>query len=183
MIKPSKVKPKKRRGLLRRFLRRNEGTAAIEFAIVSLPFFILLFATVESFVAVFAGQVLDTAVADSSRLIRTGQAQTQGFNEADFTQTVCERAVMFLDCENTMMIDVRTYTDFNDADFTDPIDGDGNVEDDDFDFDMGARNEIVVVRVYYPWPIVTDYLGAFLSNVSGNKRLLVATSAFRNEPF
>ena len=178
-----KIAKRRKIRLFRRFWRQEEGSAAVEFAIISLPFFILLFATIETFVAVFAGQVLDTAVADTARLVRTGQAQTTGFSQADFTQTVCERAVLFLDCTNTMKVDVRVYTDFNDADFDDPIDGDGDFDESGFDFDMGGRNDIVVVRVYYPWPIITDYLGAFLSNVNGNKRLLVATSAFRTEPF
>jgi hypothetical protein len=41
----------------------------------------------------------------------------------------------------------------------------------------------VVVRLYYQWPIYVSLLGDNLSNLSGNKRLLVATSVFRNEPY
>jgi hypothetical protein len=35
------------------------------------------------------------------------------------------------------------------------------------------------VRLFYQWPIYV----ALLQNMSGGKRLLVATSAFRNEPY
>ena len=37
----------------------------------------------------------------------------------------------------------------------------------------------MVVRLFYQWPIYVS----LLQNMSGNKRLLVATAAFRNEPF
>jgi hypothetical protein len=37
----------------------------------------------------------------------------------------------------------------------------------------------VVVRLFYQWPIYVS----LLQNMSGNKRLLIATAAFRNEPY
>ena len=64
----------------RRLIRRQDGAAAVEFGIVVAPFLALLFAIIETAVVFFAGQALETAVADSSRLILTGQAQTQGLD-------------------------------------------------------------------------------------------------------
>jgi hypothetical protein len=40
-----------------------------------------------------------------------------------------------------------------------------------------------VVRLFYQWPVYLSLLGFTLSNMSGGKRLLVATAAFRNEPY
>jgi hypothetical protein len=37
----------------------------------------------------------------------------------------------------------------------------------------------VVVRLFYKWPIYVS----LLQNMSGNNRLLIATAAFRNEPY
>ena len=47
----------------------------------------------------------------------------------------------------------------------------------------GGPGEIVVVRLMYQWPVYVPTLGLDVSNMAGNKRLLIATAAFRNEPF
>ena len=47
----------------------------------------------------------------------------------------------------------------------------------------GGPGCIVVVSLYYQWPIYVSMFSNNLSNLSGNKRLLVATSVFRNEPY
>jgi Flp pilus assembly pilin Flp len=64
--------------ILRRFARKDDGAAAIEFAMVAAPFLALVFAILETAIVFFAGQVLETATADSARLIMTGQAQKAG---------------------------------------------------------------------------------------------------------
>ena len=63
----------------RRLLRQQDGAAAIEFGLVAAPFLALVFAILETAIVFFAGQALETAAADSARLIMTGQAQTQGY--------------------------------------------------------------------------------------------------------
>ena len=67
---------------VRRFARQQDGTAAVEFGLVAAPFLALLFAIIETAFVFFAGQTLEAAVADSARLIMTGQAQTPGFSQA-----------------------------------------------------------------------------------------------------
>jgi hypothetical protein len=39
------------------------------------------------------------------------------------------------------------------------------------------------VRLFYPWQLFVTGLGYNISNMTGNQRLLVATAAFRNEPY
>ena len=46
-------------------------------------------------------------------------------------------------------------------------------------YQPGGPGDIVVVRLFYQWPIYVS----LLQNMSGSKRLLIATAAFRNEPF
>ena len=41
----------------------------------------------------------------------------------------------------------------------------------------------MVVRLFYQWPVYVSLLGFTMQNMSGGKRLLVATAAFRNEPY
>ena len=47
----------------------------------------------------------------------------------------------------------------------------------------GNGGDIVVVRAYYEWPVFVRLLGNDLSTLSNGTHLLVATAAFRNEPF
>src|SRR5262249_25012141 len=97
-----------------RFLRKRDGSAAVEFSIIALPFLALIFAIMETALVFFAGQTLETAVADASRLIMTGQAQNQGWSKDDFKTAVCAQLSGGLfDCANGVLVDVKTYTSFS----------------------------------------------------------------------
>jgi Flp pilus assembly protein TadG len=162
----------------RQLARKQDGAAAIEFGMVAAPFLLLMFAIMETAIVFFAGQTLETAVADSSRLIMTGQAQTQGFNQAAFKNAVCGKIFGLFDCANGVHVDVKKYTAFSGVDLTPPLDAGGNFQP-NMSYQPGCPGDIVVVRLFYQWPIYVS----LLQNMSGNKRLLIATAAFRNEPF
>jgi Flp pilus assembly protein TadG len=162
---------------MRRLVRKQDGAAAVEFGMVAMPFFALVFAIMETALVFFAGQALETAVADSSRLIMTGQAQSQGFNQGAFKAAVCQKVYGLFDCASGVYVDVKTYTSFSNVDVSAPI-TDGNFNN-NTTYQPGGPGDIVVVRLFYQWPIYV----ALLQNMSGNKRLLVATAAFRNEPY
>ena len=50
--------------IARRFVHRQDGAAAIEFALVAAPFLALTFAILETAMVFFAGQTLETAAAE-----------------------------------------------------------------------------------------------------------------------
>ncbi len=154
----------------------------MEFALVAIPFFALMMAILETFLLFFASQTIETATYRGARLIRTGQAQQQTFEAADFKAAICDAMAALLDCANKLNVDVRTYAFFEDVDLTQPIDEDGNLID-QFVYEPGEGGDIVVVRTFYEWPIHTNLLGLGLANLANGKRLLAATTAFRNEPF
>jgi len=166
---------------LRAFGRREDGAAAVEFGIVLAPFLAMLFAILETALVFFAGQTLETAVADSARLILTGQAQTGGFTQSLFKDAVCARIYGLFDCATGMTVDVQKFVDFSSVDLSRPVDESGNVKTGSYN--PGGPCEIVVVRLIYQYPIYLAFLGFNLADMSGNKRLLVATSVFRNEPY
>lgn len=167
---------------IRRFARRDDGIAAVEFGIVAAPFLALMFAIMETAVVFFASQTLETAVADSSRLIMTGQAQTGNFSETQFKQAVCAKILGLFDCSNGIKIDVKKYSGFSSISNAKPIDANGNLQT-NFGYDPGKQGDIVVVRLMYEWPIYVSLLGFNLADMSGGKRLIIATAAFRNEPY
>src|SRR5687767_10513858 len=75
----------------RRMIRQQDGSAAVEFGLVAAPFLALVFAIIETSIVFFAGQALETAAADSARLIMTGQAQNAGYDQVKFKQAVCTK--------------------------------------------------------------------------------------------
>ena len=169
--------------LVRRFVRHKDGATAVEFAFVVVPFLMLMFAIMETALVFFAGQTLETAAADSGRLILTGQAQSKKFDAAKFKAEVCARVYGLFDCEGGLIVDVRTYDSFA------SIDDNSKLIDADKKLTLtptyapGGPGDIVIVRLAYQWPVHLSFFGFDLSDLTGDKRLLLATSAFRNEPF
>jgi Flp pilus assembly protein TadG len=168
---------------MRRMLRDRSGATAVEFAMVAAPFLALVFAILQTGMVFFAGQALETAAADSARLIMTGQAQTQGYDQTKFRQAVCARIYALLNCDGSLYIDVKSYTSWSSVNTSLPVDGSGNIQSGTFGYQPGGPTDIVIMRLMYQWPIYASLLGFNLSNSSGNQRLLMATVAFRNEPY
>jgi Flp pilus assembly protein TadG len=164
--------------MMRRLVRKQDGSAAVEFGMVAAPFLLLVFAIMETSIVFFAGQALETAVADSARLIMTGQAQSQGFNQSSFKTAVCAKIYGLFNCNSGVYVDVKTYSNFSNINLTPPLDANGTFQNNQT-YEPGGPGDIVVVRLFYQWPIYVS----LLQNMSGNKRLLVATAAFRNEPY
>jgi Flp pilus assembly protein TadG len=168
---------------VRRLLQQQDGAAAIEFGLVAAPFLALVFAIIETAVVFFAGQALETAAADSARLIMTGQAQTQGFDQAKYKEAVCGKIYGLFNCIGGLYVDVQKYTNFASINTSLPVDANGNLKTSSFGYQPGGPGDIVVVRLMYQWPVYVSLLGLNLSDMSGGKRLLLTTVAFRNEPY
>jgi Flp pilus assembly protein TadG len=167
-----------------RLLRQQDGATTVEFALIAAPFLAMIFAIMETAVVFFAGQALETAAADSSRLIMTGQAQTQGFSQAQFKNAVCGKIYGLFNCAGGLYVDVKTYTTFSTINNSQlPIDSNGNLQTGNFGYQPGGPGDIVVVRLMYQWPVYVSLLGLNLSDLSGSKRLIMSTVAFRNEPY
>jgi len=169
--------------LVKRFTRAQEGAAAVEFALIAAPFLALLFAIIETALVFFAGQTLEYAVTQSGRLIMTGQADAGSFNQTTFKDQVCARIVALFDCANKLYVNVQKYSTFASASTTAPYDGSGQFDTSKMGYNPGNPGDIVVVSVYYQWPIYVSLFSNNLSNQNGSNRLLIATSVFRNEPY
>jgi Flp pilus assembly protein TadG len=185
MFETIRQRQKSRRSLhsaAAKLLHARDGAAAVEFGLVAAPFLALVFAIIETAIVFFAGQALETAVADSSRLIMTGQAQTQSFDASAFKNAVCAKIYGLFDCQSGVSVDVRTFSSFSSVTMPSPVDANGNFQN-SFSYQPGGPGDIVVVRLFYQYPVYVSLLGFNLSNVNGGKRLLAATAAFRNEPY
>lgn len=170
------------RNVLNRFRRNRRGSTVVEFALVAPMFFALLFAIIETAFMFFASQVLETAVQDSARLIQTGQAQNGSYTAAQFKADVCTRVSAMFDCVGGISVDVQSYPSFGAVNVANPIDAGKNFTNPN-NYNPGGAGDIVVVRLFYQWPIIVTKFHYDISNLSGSKRLLSATAAFQNEPY
>ena len=169
----------------RRFKRASEGSAAVEFGLVAVPFFMLIFGMAEVAMLGLGQTSLNYAVAEAGREIRTGEAQRDGVMETEFVQMVCDNLNSFIlmSCQDTLFVDVDRFDSFVDLDEQDDPMANGDLDDSNFGFDPGVASDIVVVRAYYRWHLLTPMFEQLLGNVSGGERILISTMMFRNEPF
>ena len=166
---------------MRRFRRNRRGSAAVEFALVAPVFFALLFAIIETAMVFFAGQVLETGVQDSGRLLYTSQSVSQ----VQFKQDFCNRVGALFPCDSLdLCLDVRRYAPGTAitstirsmaAEIMSPL----------AIWQDPLPNYTMVVRAFYPWPLFVTGLGYNIANLKSsgsaisNSRLLAATAAFR----
>ena len=167
---------------LRRFAARQDGATAVEFSLVALPFFALTFAILQTALVFFAGQTLEAAVADSARLIMTGQAQNANYSASDFKTQVCNRIAGLFDCNGGVYVDVKSYSTFGSVSSAKPVTN-NQFDSTKVGYSLAGPGCIQVVSLYYQWPLYVTLLGSNLSNLSGSYRLLAATAAFMNEPY
>ncbi len=167
---------------LSRFKRAKGGVAAIEFVMVALPFFLLLYAIFDVALIFFASTTLENGLVAAARQIRTGQAQAANMTAAQFRTLVCNEISMLLSCDARLGLDVRKYSGFSNVQFPAALDDSGNMTG-NLTFDPGTAGDVVVVRAFYTWPMLTPTVGMQFANMAGGHRLLEATIAFRNEPF
>jgi Flp pilus assembly protein TadG len=166
--------------LLRRFVRHQGGMSAVEFSFLAAPFLALTIGIIQTALVFFAGQALETAATTASRLIMTGQAQTQGLSAAQFKQQVCNLLQALPNCSGNLYVDVETFSSFGSINLGLPI-TDGNLNTSNLGFNPGIAGDVVMVRLYYPFPVYFNVVG--LNNLSGGYSLLTATAVFQNEPF
>ncbi|MFB2602527.1 TadE/TadG family type IV pilus assembly protein, partial [Rhizobium phaseoli] len=72
--------------------RSRDGAAAIEFALLAIPYFVVIFAILETFIAFAAEELVSNAVDTMSRRMRTGQITYNLGRTTDMTQTQFRQA-------------------------------------------------------------------------------------------
>jgi Flp pilus assembly protein TadG len=173
-----------------RFVRDRRGAAAVEFAMIALPFLALMAGIIELGLLFMGSISLDNALHTASRRIRTGEltapptatsAEKEANREA-FRDEVCNSmGFMAADCMAKLSIDVKTVTSFANTDLTSPIQG-GTFNPGSVTFDPGTGGSLVMVTAYYRWTMFTPLMNQALERLPG-ETLLTSVITFRNEPF
>jgi Flp pilus assembly protein TadG len=177
-----------RRILLSRFLRDRGGATAIEFMMLSLPFSVLVFAILESCISFAGQQILANATDSVARQLRTGQLKESEMTETKLKELICDQleVIVASGCPG-LEVDLRNVATFEEAAaFRIKLTGSGDEKDIDtsgFIVDPGESQTKNMLRVFYRWPVVTDFMRLSLSNLKDGKTLLFATATWQNEPF
>lgn len=171
--------PRGRRGLFGRFRRDRKGVAAVEFALLAIPFFLMIFATIETGIVFLAELTLDQAVDQVGRTVRTGEVQKANVTKDVFKNRLCDKVRFLMNCDN-LLIDVANFPNFESI--PKPLKN-GVLDTSGFGYAPGGKNTVTAVRVFYKWPIVTDMMRKYLADGGDGTHLLYAISAFRTEPF
>lgn len=169
----------------KRFRRDQRGATIVEFALLALPFFTIIAGILQTSVIFLTGQVLESAVHDATRAIRTGQVQTTATIDS-FRSDVCSRTYGLIpDCEG-LHVRVTEVTDFASAGVSIPVDMTCTEEcgwSASQMFSAGAGKSVMLVQVYFKYPVAIQ-LGPFgLANLPDGKRLMGSATVFKNEPY
>lgn len=191
-----KVVPARRGGELGRIFRSRDGAAAIEFAMLAIPYFMIVFAILETFIAYTGEQLVANAVDTMARKLRTGSITAANTDRTAFRRTFCNEISIMIKCSeeeiatpDKLLLDVRSFPSFADIPGDIPLDSSQDLDTTSVNnYTPGAQKTINMVRAYYRWDVVTDLLRPYITNVrpSGgrpNYFLIVETATFRNEDY
>lgn len=180
--------PKKfRRKFVRRLMKSEKGSTAVEFSMVAFPFFMMMGCICETGIMLFSEYSIQAGVQAAAREIRTGQAQTASLSAAAFKTKICAITGIVINCESALTVYVRPASSFTTLQSVLPNylnvgtkpDGTPNP----ISYDCGGASQAAAVIATYDWEFTMPFM-SFLANLpGGNKRRLHGLAIFENEPF
>lgn len=193
------------------FAASSRGATALEFALLAIPFLAVTFAIIEFAVIFLVLLTLESATAQAARQIRVATAATVNgisttsggtvtYNTASvdaFRQAVCANmGWLSTSCtaglsdsstavSDGLVVDVRNPSSFSSGATTSAATTNGAL--DQFTptkcfYSGQAGGDIVVLRVFYPWQLITPFLNAAFPKLSNGMIVLSATEVFKLEP-
>ena len=160
--------------LARSLMASRSGAAALEFAIVSLPFFGLLLGMAAVALNLYLQFALDFALQQAVRQVQLGLVPATT-NAADFTcNTVCPILVAFAPCTG-ILVSVQPVTDYTASIITAPTPPTA--------FCIGAPGQLMYARAVYQAPLLSSIYSTIPTIVGPgtNGSAIVSTAAFANE--
>lgn len=180
-----------------RFIRCQRGVTAIEFAIIAPVMLLMIFSILEFSMLMLVTNIMESATSISSRLGRTGHAESGVSREDTILASIEERAGVLID-SNNLTINSKYYEQFDqigDAEPWNDLNGNGNADageytdingNGQYDAEMGQAgygnaDDIVVYTVSYPWSVATPIMREFIGT---NGIYTITTHAVvKNEPY
>lgn len=169
------------------------GAAAVEFAIVSVPFVFSLLLTISVALVLFLHQQLDFATSKAARQIMNGTAQKSAYSSASFrSQVVCASLPAIFSCAD-VIVNVQTATEaVNPGGYYAFVKSDMSglvipqLSNTTTQYSTGVQGSYEYLQVIYPITFLPAFVTSLLSSQTYNGApayLLVSTAAFRNEQY
>ncbi len=166
----------------------ESGTPAIEFAMVSPIFFLMVFALLELGWLFIRMSLLDSAVAVVGREVYTGAAAYGFVSQDDIEESICNRLVFTngSSCTQNLTVELTVINDFNDAPNDAAICRDDTMNVQPVtEYEPGSDSEIIYMRVCLTTPLMLPAIGiaSRLPQTSDGRFRLTSAITFMNEPF
>jgi Flp pilus assembly protein TadG len=169
---------------IKRWRKDHSGASAVEFAIVGMPFLLFLYGIIGVGLYFFTSFTLENGLEQASRLIRTGQAQKSGMTDVQFKNTVCSYIPGFVDCQNKLLVNVRSFAE---ADMSRVVARAECLNNGSLTnlttYSPGAANQVVLVTLCFEWEFANKIPFIRLGDMNGGSRLIQAAAVFRTEPY
>lgn len=185
----------KSRPCFRSFAENVDGASAVEFALVSAPFIILVGAIFQICLISWASQNLDDSLQKAARIIYTGNFQTANKSEKSsdaliqsLKDSICGTTVpnsgRVFGCSD-LKIDVSTSTSFASSQSAVAFDNQTGTWSKDFGtkYTCSKPGEIVVITAALKYPVAFRFLNLGFSSFGDGSRLIMSTVVLRTEPY
>lgn len=167
--------------LLRSLKRDREGSAAIEFAILALPFFVVIFAIAEIAIMYFVDSGLDAALHKAVRQVRVGVAKSGAWDAKKFKDVVCSELSYSFNCATSLKVRATVVTNMASITKASPISG-GNLAVTE-DFNLGDSGSYVLVQAFLPWDPTFKLYSISSAQLADGSYVLGSAELIKNEPF
>lgn len=177
-----------------RFRADTCGATAVEFALIALPFFVLVVGIITIGLQYLTSHSLALGVEVASRELRTGEAQKAGITVGQFRQAVCNAAGAMIACDKRLVIHIKSRSTFAELRPITPCLTNGKLTPAEGDLEDGIRTQsgdastAIVVSACYewdagfgPWQLIWNLLSS--ERVDRGNPIVSAATAFRSEPF
>lgn len=162
------------------------GSAAVEFAMLGLPFLAIMAMVFQAGLHILTQQSLDDGVDRAARALFTGdfQMQADGTPPPDRMRSLICRTLVFGGCAD-LRLDVTSSTTFASATQAQPYDPKQKNWDPAFGktFACPTGDAVVSITAAIPAPLYFSLLFPSGQAMPGGRQLLVSTAIFRSEPY
>ena len=153
---------------------------------LALPFFAVIFAILQTAIMFLTAQVLDSALEDAARRVRTGEAQA--YTLADFRTYMCAYTFNLVDCSQIQIQSAVLSSGFSGVVKTVPQTCNTTTCTwtsgwEAYNAGATACRAVMQVSAYYRYPLMVALPYFNLRNQPDNYRLLSAIRVFRNAPY
>ena len=172
------------------FLRNEDGSTAIEFGLIALPFMLFVLAILGMGLYFLVSVSLEHGAEAASRKIRTGQVESNAVTVGQFRNLVCQNVGPAIDCSKLSIIvqSKKTWSELTPEpclDKDNKIAGSTGKSSEAISKYSGSASEVVLVTLCYRWDLANNF--KFLKLGSGangsGPAIIQAATAFKSEPY